>query len=67
MFNSTQNYEVNQYRIEDLTRDVQNERLAASLTKSERKVNVRQILTNIVQRFQSQSTEQAHPAKLQEA
>lgn len=68
MFNLQQNYEINQYRIHDLTNEIQNDHLAASVAESGHRVNIRQMLVSLTRRFQSQQTDtQVHQAQLQEA
>jgi hypothetical protein len=55
MFHVDQNYEINQYRIENIQREVQNDRLAQTLSDGQQRMSVIQYVVNFVRRFQPQA------------
>ncbi|HEX2619755.1 MAG TPA: hypothetical protein VHL11_06400 [Phototrophicaceae bacterium] len=69
MFQIYQNYETNQYHIEDLRREVQNDLLADSLSEKSQ-FSVGASLVKVAQRFQTltqRSTQSNQTRQLQEA
>lgn len=67
MFHVDQNYEINQYHIENIQREVQNDRLAQTLSNGQQRTSVVQYIVNFARHFQPQAQRPVEVRQLKKA
>lgn len=67
MFHIDQNHEVNQYRIQNIQREVQNDRLAQQVADRQERTGVIRHIINFARRFQPQAQRPIEVRQLKKA